>query len=975
MTGHRLSRGGLIDRSQPLTFQFEGRTLHGFAGDTVASALLANGVSVVGRSFKYHRPRGLLAAGVEEPCALMQVGEGGRATPNPRATEIELVEGLVVKPVNCWPSARFDVGAVNNVVSRFIPAGFYYKTFMWPDWHLFEPFIRKAAGLGRAASAPDPDRYEHQYAHCDVLVVGSGPAGLASALAASRRKARVMLVEQDTELGGTLLARSALIDGVGGLSWRRSVEDELRAASDTTVLTHTSAVGYFDHNSISLVERIAAHAGADAPQAVLRERLWTVRAKEVVLATGALERPLVFPGNDLPNVMLAGSVQQYLSRWAVLPGEDVAIFTNNDSAYVVANAVLDYGGRVAAVIDSRSAPPSRLVEALWARGVRVTPGAVVVGAEGAHGLKAIRVRDQKGVERRVACDLLAMSGGWNPTVHLFSQSGGKLAWDDRIAAFRPGISVQREVSVGSAAGDFHLQAAVTAGWTAGGGAAEGAPKVVGPTPSWTIEPLWQVDAPGKAFVDFQHDVTASDVAQAQRESFVSVEHLKRYTTLGMAPDQGKTSNVNALAIMAGLTGQTIPEAGTTRFRFPYTSLSLAALGGQARGELFRPFRRLPTHDRQLAAGAVLEEYGGWLRPAYYAQPGESAHAAEQREARAVRQAVGLFEGSPLGKIEVVGPDAAAFLDRVYANTMSTLKVGRARYGLMLNELGVLIDDGVTTRLDENHFLVGTTGAGADRIAAWLEEWLQCEWRGLNVLVAPVTTAWAVLTLSGPYARDVLAAVGADFPIGAADFPHMAYREGVVAGIRARVLRASFTGEVTFEINVPADRASELWDQLVAAGASYGLTPVGIDAWMLLRTEKGFLHVGADTDGTTAPTDVGWNSVMKRSHDFIGRRSLTRPDNLRPDRLQFVGLEVVDSTDPVPIGAHLMTLSGDGGSDGYITSSGFSEALGRSVALGMVHGGQARHGEEVRIVAGGRFGQRLRITKPGAYDPGGERLNG
>lgn len=975
MTGRRLLSGGLIDRSKPISFTWEGRRYSGFEGDTLASALLANGVSVVGRSFKYHRPRGLMAAGVEEPCALVQVGEGGRSTPNVRATEVELAQDLVAAPVNCWPSARHDVGAVNNLMSRFIPAGFYYKTFMWPDWHLFEPLIRKAAGLGRAAKEVDPDHYEHQYAHCDLLVVGAGPAGLAAALAATRRQERVILVEQDTALGGSLLSRSARIDGRDGRAWLRATELELGAAPDTTVMTRTTAAGYFDHNSLSLVERLSDHPGAGTAAGVLRQRLWTVRAKRVVLAAGALERPLVFPGNDLPGVMLASAVGQYLARWGVLPGEVTTLFTNNDSAYPLAHALIDEGAKIAAVIDSRRVVGDNFAQVLRARGVQVHCGAAVIGTDGSHQLKSVRVRLHDGREQRFACDLLAMSGGWNPTVHLFSQSGGKLVWDSGVAAFRPGQSVQAEISVGAAAGVFELNAALAGGWAAAGGEGPGAPVALNPARAWTIQPLWRVDAPGKAFVDFQHDVTAADVELAEREAFVSVEHLKRYTTLGMAPDQGKTSNVNALAIMSKLTGRSVEETGTTRFRFPYTPLSIATLGGAARGELFRPYRRLPTHARQEAAGAVFEEYGGWMRPAYYPRPGESPHDAEQRETRVVREAVGVFEGSPLGKIEVVGPDAAEFLDRIYANTMSTLKIGRARYGLMLNELGVVIDDGVTLRLAEDRFLVGTTGGGADRIAGWLEEWLQCEWRDLNVLVSPITTAWGVLTLSGPRARETLVAAGVDIPVDAAAFPHMTFRDGVVAGIPARIVRASFTGEVTFEINVARDQTATLWDKLMAVGAPFGIAPVGIDAWMILRTEKGYLHIGADTDGTTSPVDIGFGSVLKRKHDFVGRRSLTRPDDLRTDRLQFVGLEVVGSNDAIPIGSHLRGFGKHEGSEGYVTSGGFSPTLGRGVHLGMVQGGQARIGEELDVVTGDAVRRRVRITKPGAYDAAGERLNG
>jgi sarcosine oxidase subunit alpha len=476
-------------------------------------------------------------------------------------------------------------------------------------------------------------------------------------------------------------------------------------------------------------------------------------------------------------------------------------------------------------------------------------------------------------------------------------------------------------------------------------------------------------------VDFQNDVSRSDIELAAREGFQSVEHLKRYTTQGMAPDQGKTSNVNGLAIMAELTGRSIPRTGATTFRFPFTPVAISAFAGEARGDLSRPLRRLPTHDRQISEGAVFEEYGGWLRPAYYPKSGETPHDAEQREALAVRQAVGLFEGSPLGKFEVAGPDAAEFLDRIYANTLSNLKIGRARYGLMLNELGVVIDDGVTARLAEDRFLVGTTGAGASKIGDWLEEWLQCEWRHMRVLLAPVTTAWAVLTLSGPRARALLASLAPSFPIDRDAFPHMTYREGTVAGLPARVLRASFTGEVSFELSVPADKGVELWDRVRSVGQAFGLTPVGVDAWMLLRTERGFLHVGADTDGVTSPADIGWNHILKRKTDFIGRRSLTRPDNLRADRLQFVGLEVVGAKDALPIGVHLRRIGGTFGSDGYVTSSGFSGVLGRGVALGMVRGGRGRFGEELEVVANGPIGRRVRVIKAGAYDPEGERVHG
>lgn len=965
MKSHRTRQGGDIDRNRPLNFSFEGRTLSGFAGDTLASALIANDVAVVGRSFKYHRPRGILGAGVEEPNALMRVELGGDIDINVRATEVELAEGLAAKPVNCFPSARFDLGAINNLVSPFIPAGFYYKTFMWPDWHLFEPLIRRAAGLGKLPAEGDQRAYGSVYAHTDVLVVGGGPAGLMAARSAALAGARVMLVEQDPMLGGALRWSGETVDGQDGRGWADATADEVTTYPNVRVLTRTTAIGYFDHNELTLLER-------RPPGAATSARLWRVRARQVVVAAGAIERPIVFPGNDRPGVMLASAVMRYLGQYGVRAGSRLALFVNNDDAYDLAQAYVKAGGSVAAIIDGR-------------RDASITAGDVpilkgeVIATQGAPELRQISVREYSGAVRRFDVDVLAMSGGWSPTVHLFKQAGGALRWDPERVALRPDSVAQAAIAVGAANGEFELTNVIDdalAGAAAALAALGRAPPASAPRRGARgngTAPLWRVKAKGKAFVDFQNDVTVSDIALAEREGFRSVEHLKRYTTLGMAPDQGKTSNVNALAIMGELTERSIPEVGTTGYRFPFTPTPIGAFGGFDRGEIFRPARRMPAHDEHVAAGAVLEEYGSWLRPAYYPLAGESAHQAEQREALAVRNGAGLFEGSPLGKIEVKGADAAEFLDRIYANTMSTLKVGKLRYGLMLNELGVAIDDGVTARLSDDLFLVGTTGAGADRIAAWLEEWLQCEWLDLNVIVAPVTTAMAVITISGPKAREILREVGVSFDISAADFPHMSFREGEVGGFWARVCRVSFTGETSYEVNVRATDAPRLWRALVAAGRPHGLSPVGVDAWMLLRTEKGYLHIGADTDGTTTALDLGWGQVLKRKHDFIGRRSLSRPADQSADRLEFVGLESADDTRALPIGAHLRALGVRGPSEGFVTSTGFSPSLGRGVALGMVRGGRSRVGQLMELHSGGRV-RHVRVIKPGVYDPEGARLN-
>ena len=870
----RLQDGGLVDRSKPLRFTWEGRVLVGYEGDTLASALVANGVTLVGRSFKYHRPRGLIGAGAEESNALVQLGEGARSTPNVRATEVPLYEGLVARPVNCFPNSRFDIGAVNARLARFLPAGFYYKTFMWPHWDLYEGVIRRAAGLGRVSEQPDPDRYESRFAHCDVLIVGGGPAGLAAARAAASTGARVILAEQDFRLGGALLYDEATIDGTSGIDWVARTGDEIGASPDAVILLRTAVVGFHDHNSLTMVQQLSNEVECAADPSRARSRTWLVRAARVVLATGAIERPMVFPGNDRPGIMLASASRHYARRFAALPGRRAVVFTNNDDAYRTALSLAGSGATVAAVVDVRREVRSELVASLADRGIRSIARAAIVDTLGGHRVKRVRVRSEQGDEW-IACDHLAMSGGYNPTVHLFSQSGGALRFDDEIVGFIPAESIQGECSVGAAAGVYDTAACLAQGHDAGleaagvsrppAGAICGTP-VGDPCPEAATVACWHVaGGRSKAFVDFQNDVSVDDIALSARENFRSVEHLKRYTTLGMAVDQGKTSNVNALAIMGALTGRGVEEVGYTRYRFPFTPIPIASMGGRNRGDLFRPLRRMPAHDRHADLGAVFEDYGGWLRPAYYPHAGETPHDAEQREALSVRTSAGLFEGSPLGKIEVKGADAGRFLDLIYANTMSTLKLGKVRYGLMLNELGVIIDDGVATRLSDDHFLVCTSSGGAERIAAWMEEWLQCEWLDFDVLVAPVTEAWAVLTLTGPKAREILGRVGTTAELES--FRHMSFCEGTVAGLPMRLFRVSYTGETSYEINVPARSAGALWDALMQAGAAHRISAVGIDAWMVLRTEKGFLHIGADTDGSTSALDVGWESCPKEAVRF------------------------------------------------------------------------------------------------------------
>lgn len=988
----RISQGGLIDRNQPLAFSFDGRTYQGFAGDTLASALLANGVHLTGRSFKYHRPRGILSAGLEEPNVLVDVGLESRRDTNTQATRQELYDGLVSHSLNAWPSLSFDVGALASYLHRFLPSGFYYKTFMWPRWEWFEWAIRRAAGLGKAPTTPDPDPYERIYAHTDVLVVGGGPAGLAAAYGAGRCGARVMLLEDGPRLGGAVQWERPNVDGIVGHEWAAKMAAELAAMTNVSVLTRTTASGYFDHNYIVALERLTDHLPSDQRDNRVRARLWRIRARHVILATGAIERPLVFPDNDRPGIMTANAVLRYLNQYGVAAGRKLVVATNNDSAYATAMAARAAGIGVAAIVDTRDIAGSKAAERARSVNIPVHGKSTIAATTGRLRLREVVVAALDGGQRQtVGCDVLAMSGGWNPTVHLFSQSGGKLRFDEAKACFVPGVSRQAEVSVGAANGDFDLSACLNSGLAAGMAAAKAAGHVPAVAFSgWRVDhdhasgvgaAYWQtpdhIAGRKKQWVDFHNDVTTADIGLAARENFVSVEHLKRYTTLGMAADQGKTANVNGLAVMAGLTGRAIAEVGTTTFRPPFTPLPFGAIAGPERGEHFMMARLLPTHQQQLALGAVMEDYGAWQRPAYYPQRGEDEHAAVNREVLAVRQGVGLLDYSPLGKIEVSGPDALEFLNRMVVTNLATLKVGRTRYNLMLSEQGIIVDDGVVTRLGENHFLLGTTSGAAARMTLALEEWLQCEWTHFKVHVTNVTTAWGVLLISGPQARTLFARLDTDIDLSNDAFPHMSFRAGRVAGVPARVHRVSFSGEVSYEIAVPTGYMPALWDLAMAQGQDLGATPVGLESLMVMRTEKGFIHVGSDTDGTSVPDDIGFGEMARRKPtDFVGKRSLQRAEMTRPDRLQLVGLKSL-SGQTLPIGGHLLNAAitaVPAMTEGHVTSSHWSPTLNAPVALGVLKSGRLRLGERINVFHNKQW-LAAEVVAPRFYDPEGERLHG
>jgi sarcosine oxidase, subunit alpha len=988
----RTASGGRIDRSQKLRFSFDGKSYEGCRGDTLASALLANGVHLVGRSFKYHRPRGIFSAGAEEPNALVTVGrDTARTTPNLRATQVELYDGLVAISQNRWPSLSFDLGRVNDLLSRFFPAGFYYKTFMWPRaaWKaLYEPVIRRAAGLGKAPTAPDPDRYAQRYAHCDVLVVGGGPAGLAAALTASQSGARVIICDEQSELGGSLLADPATtIDGQAANAWVATATARLADNPRVTVLTRTTAFGYFPHNLIGLNQRVTDHL--DVPPAQLpRERLWQVRARNVVLATGAVERPLIFPGNDRPGVMLATAAHTFLHRFGVRVGNRAVIVTSGDEAYQSAVDLKNAGVAVAMIADLRQSVDGPLPAAARSAGIPIMTAATVLGTHGNLRISAVQLATHAGTQSRqtIACDVLLMSGGYTPCVHLFSQSRGKLQWSEPLKAFLPGRSAESERSAGACRGIYGLEEVMADGMLAGAqavDATETAPALQVTTlerrhDSWLGELPGESHAAGKSFVDWQHDVTTKDLKLATREGFHSVEHVKRYTTTGMATDQGKTSNLNAMAIVADQLRKPIPEVGLTTFRMPYTPVTFGSFAGPSRRDLFDPVRTTPMHSWPVAQGAVFENVGMWKRARYFPRAGEDMHAAVRRECQAVRSSVGIFDASTLGKIEVVGPDAAEFMNRLYVNNWSNLAVGRTRYGILLREDGFVYDDGVVARTAADRFHVTTTTGGAPRVYAMMEDYRQTEWPQLKVWLTSTTEQWAVIAVQGPNSRQLLQRLVEGIDIAPAAFPHMSVARGSICGAPLLLFRVSFSGELGFEINVPAEFGLTVWEAVYAAGKEFDITPYGTEAMHVLRAEKGYIIVGQDTDGTATPDDAGLSwAIGKTKQDFVGLRSLQRPAMQSPGRKQLIGLRAKDGKTLLEEGAQLVERPGQQAPMkliGHITSAYSESTVGYPIALAMLSGGRARIGQSVYVsMPTGDI--EVEVTSPVFYDPTGVRING
>ncbi|HZP09539.1 sarcosine oxidase subunit alpha family protein, partial [Methyloceanibacter sp.] len=985
---HRLAAGGLIDRSRTLSFTFDGEDLIGHPGDTLASALLANGVRLVARSFKYHRPRGILTAGSEEPSALVELRSGARREPNTRATTIELYDGLDATSQNRWPSLKFDLLAVNQLFAPIFGAGFYYKTFMWPAsfWEkVYEPAIRRAAGLGRAAGAPDPDHYEKANAFCDVLVIGGGPAGLSAALAAARSGARVILCDEDFRLGGRLLSERYEIDGRPAIEWVQSAKVELESLPDCRIMPRTTVVGVYDGGTYAAVERVNDHLPVP-PEHEPRLRLWRIVAKRAVLAAGAIERPVVFGGNDRPGVMLAGAVRAYVNRFAVVPGARAVVFAASDEAFRTAEDLAEAGVEVAALVDARRGGSNSVRKAAEAARARYLDGGSITRVRGRQAVSGVEIARADGGTERLDCDLIAMSGGWNPTIHLTTHLNGKPQWNEQLAALLPGKLPPGMSVAGAAAGDYALGACLAGGQRAGAEAAASCGFSVKPSavPAAKEEPLaasplWQVaNTRGKAFVDFQNDVAVSDVKLAVREGFRVPEHLKRYTTHGMATDQGKTAGLSGSAVLAQVTGRYIGAVGTTTFRPPYTPVAISAFAGHHRGPDFRPARLAPSHRWAEEQGAVFVETGPWLRAAYYPKPGEEAQAAVNREVANVREQVGICDVSTLGKIDVQGTDAGLFLDRVYANTFSTLPVGKARYGLMLREDGFVLDDGTTARLREDHYFVTTTTVNAVKVMQHLEFCQQCLWPELDVQMVSVTEQWAQFAVAGPRARDVLQRV-IDPPhdISNEAFPYLAAGEvSVCGGTPARLFRLSFSGEMAYEIAVPSSFGDALVRAIMEAGAPFGIAPYGTEALGVLRIEKGH-PAGAELNGQTTAHDLGMGKLLSAKKDFIGRFMAQRPALTDPLRPSLVGLKPIEAGARIRAGSHLLPQGAEAtaaNDQGYVTSAAFSPSLGHWLALGLLSRGPERHGDIVRVYDPVRGGDLLAEVRPPCFiDPEGARL--
>ena len=992
---YRLDKEGYINRKKSISFKFNRKKYFGYEGDTLASALLANGIHLVGRSFKYHRPRGFIGSKEDEPNAKVQLYDGAKTEPNAVATEVELVEGLVAKSQNCWPSVSFDFGAINNFLSKFFPAGFYYKTFMWPKsfWHkIYEPIIRKAAGLGVAPLKPDPDRYEHKFEHCDVLIVGSGPSGLASALAAAKNGARVILAEDKSKFGGSLLTDQVTIGNKTGKEWADETIEQLKSMPNVVVKSRSQVFGYYDHNMMVMFERTKDHI--ESPNKYTpRQKLWYIRAKEVVVSTGSIERPLVFGNNDRPGILLASAAKEYIKKYGVLVGKKPIIFTNNDSAYDTA-IEFKKNGVDPLVIDVRKDSESTVVKEAKDLDIAIKFSHAVANTKGYLRVNSAVVgklnNDKSGYENleNIPCDCVCVSGNWTPTVHLSSQSGNKLKFDEMISAFIPNQSRQNETAVGSANGSFTLKKSLEDGFNKGFEVSNKLTKkdikIDPPTSNeksyGNHEKFWCMPLPEKQnhkrCVDFQNDVYVSDIELAIREGFRSIEHVKRYTTLGMATDQGKTSNLNGLQLVSNIENKIVPEVGHTTFRPPYTPVTIGTIVGREVGKHYRPTRKSPMHSWHEKNNAVFVDAGLWLRPRYYKQGNETLQDAAKREAANVRKNVGICDVTSLGKIDIKGPDSAEFLNRVYTNAWMKLPVGKARYGVMLREDGIVFDDGTTTRISENHFHMTTTTAQAVNVLAHLEYYLQVVWPELNVNVLSTTEQWAGAAVAGPKSRELLKKLFPETDVSNEGFPFMGFKEENLFGIPARVFRISFSGELAYEINVESDHGIFMWKKIMELGKTMGIQPYGTEALSTLRIEMG--HVaGSEIDGRTIPADLSLEGMLSKKKDFVGKRSLNREAFLNPDREKIVGVIPLDKKTMIPEGSHLVKDKNAALPNpklGHISASCWSVEYNNPFSLAIIKEGKKRIGEKLYALSPLKNKSiEVEIVSSHYVDPKGERV--
>ena len=970
----RVKSSKFIDETYRVSFKFNGSKYYGYKGDTLASALLANDIHLVARSFKYHRPRGIMSSGSEEPNAIVQLhNNSDRTEPNVRATEVEIYEGLEASSQNCWPNVKFDIGGINNFLSPILPAGFYYKTFMWPSsfWEKYEYFIRKSAGLGKSPTKPDPDIYEHEYIHCDVLIVGAGISGIMAAKTAAKNGLKTLLVDEKPNLGGSTIYQNSdhfKINNQNSGSWLEKEINEIKKIDNLEIRIRTSVAAFHGYNFLLARENLTDHLPIEQRKNKTRQKLLKIRAKKVITATGSLERPLIFDNNDRPGILLSSAIKRYADLFGVACGEKNVFLTNNDSAYEAAISLIQKGIKVEAIIDNREQIESRLLYEIEKNNIKVFKGFTIVNTHGYKRIKKVSLMKlskdgQKviGSKINLSCDCLGVSGGWTPAVHLFTQSGGKLKFREEDQVFIPGKYSSEQISIGACNGDLTLE------------------DIIKYTPKYLKEflnikktdyddievfssenkskrniwllPSDKILGKTKSFVDYQNDATAKDIKLALREGFRSIEHVKRYTTTGMGTDQGKLGNMHALGIISETAGTKMGEHGTTTFRPPYTPLTFGTIVGRNVGKYFDISRRTPIHEWHLKNNAEFENVGQWKRPWYYPKDNENMYQAVQRESKAARESAGILDASTLGKIDIQGTDASEFLNRVYTNAWSKLSIGKCRYGLMLNEDGMVYDDGVTTRLNENHYIMTTTTGGAANVLNKLEDYLQTEWPELDVYLTSVTDHFATISICGPNSKKIVSKVIPHLDLSDENFPHMSFKNTKIDNINCRVMRISFTGELSYEINIQANYAKSVWEKCMELGKNFNITPYGTETMHLLRAEKGFIIVGQDTDATMTPIDLQMDWIVsKKKYDFIGRRSLYRSDTIKDDRKQLVGLLTDNPNEILEEGAQIVDDVNKSPIEmlGHVTSSYYSPNLKKSIALGVVKGGKNMMGKKLII---------------------------